>query len=760
MNKTLPKYFFVFTFLFLFGFVSKVQSQCPDLLIVATIPDPPVICEGDSATIIGYGMEVIMIYDNGNLLAWAEDSLTYSTGPLNSSTTYRVVGHTSGCPNQTINVTITIDPPANAGADDQVCDTVYQLNATPPTPSPPVVGSWTYYTTSPGTATFVPDTNSPNAIVTVTAYGVYNFVWTEAGGVCGVNSDTVVIEFIEQPVADAGNDTLLCDTLVYQLDATPSVGTGTWTYSGPGTATFAPNENDSNATVTVTAYGGYNFIWTEVNDICTDSDTVLVEFFEQPVADAGTDTIVCGDFYQLNAIPSVGVGTWTYSGPFGGTATFNPNENDSNAIVTVDVYGVYTFIWTEVNGVCTDSDTVLVEFFEQPVADAGADADTCGLVYILNANPSAGTGTWTYFGPGTAIFVPDENDSNATVTVTAYGEYNFIWTEVNGVCVADSDTVFVEFFEQPVADAGADADACGLVYILNANPSAGTGTWTYFGPGTTTFAPNENDSNATVTVTNYGVYTFIWTEVNGVCFDDDDAEILFKPLPYVDAGDNSTICYGDTITIQGIAEGVYWWDTGDSTLYIDVHPTEITIYYLNAILNNCYAYDSTIVFVNPLPDFILANNLTIEEICAGQVVIFEVLPDNFYEYIFYINDNIVQQGPSNTFETNTLQDKYTLRVYVYDTNGCVDYREWIANMRVIPNAFSPNRDGVNDIFMKGVEMIIINRWGKELYKGTEGWDGTYKGKDVPAGTYFYIIEFKDSKNAIVAHHKGSVLLIR
>ena len=108
MNKTLSKCFFVFTFLFLFGFVSKVQSQCADSLIVETIPDPPVICEGDSATIIGYGMELIMIYNNGVLLAWADDSLTYSTEPLNSSFTYRVVGHTTGCPNQTIYVTINV----------------------------------------------------------------------------------------------------------------------------------------------------------------------------------------------------------------------------------------------------------------------------------------------------------------------------------------------------------------------------------------------------------------------------------------------------------------------------------------------------------------------------------------------------------------------------------------------------------------------------------------------------------------------------
>ena len=68
---------------------------------------------------------------------------------------------------------------------------------------------------------------------------------------------------------------------------------------------------------------------------------------------------------------------------------------------------------------------------------------------------------------------------------------------------------------------------------------------------------------------------------------------------------------------------------------------------------------------------------------------------------------------------------------------------------VVPNAFSPNHDQINDVFkVKSYQNIvefhayIFNRWGQKLYEWTNidgGWDGTYRGKLVSAGVYFYVI---------------------
>ncbi|MCQ2960499.1 MAG: PKD domain-containing protein [Bacteroidales bacterium] len=76
----------------------------------------------------------------------------------------------------------------------------------------------------------------------------------------------------------------------------------------------------------------------------------------------------------------------------------------------------------------------------------------------------------------------------------------------------------------------------------------------------------------------------------------------------------------------------------------------------------------------------------------------------------------------------------------------------------VPNVFTPNGDGINDIFFEGMpdaELIIINRWGQELYRGNEGWDGTYNGKEMSAGTYFYMISLPTGKK-----YDGPLMLIR
>ncbi|WP_181358341.1 gliding motility-associated C-terminal domain-containing protein [Taibaiella chishuiensis] len=88
---------------------------------------------------------------------------------------------------------------------------------------------------------------------------------------------------------------------------------------------------------------------------------------------------------------------------------------------------------------------------------------------------------------------------------------------------------------------------------------------------------------------------------------------------------------------------------------------------------------------------------------------------------------------------------------------------------LIPNAFTPNGDGRNDIFQisnfsneKLIDFRIFNRWGTILFRSTDpknGWDGTYKGQEQPMGVYGYLIciGYPDGK---VETYKGTVTLLR
>jgi gliding motility-associated-like protein len=79
---------------------------------------------------------------------------------------------------------------------------------------------------------------------------------------------------------------------------------------------------------------------------------------------------------------------------------------------------------------------------------------------------------------------------------------------------------------------------------------------------------------------------------------------------------------------------------------------------------------------------------------------------------------------------------------------------------IIPNVFTPNDDGVNDVYLHDMAnclktIIIINRWGQTLYEGVDGWNGIIHGKPASPGTYYYIVT---AKNGDV--YKGALTLIR
>lgn len=75
-----------------------------------------------------------------------------------------------------------------------------------------------------------------------------------------------------------------------------------------------------------------------------------------------------------------------------------------------------------------------------------------------------------------------------------------------------------------------------------------------------------------------------------------------------------------------------------------------------------------------------------------------------------------------------------------------------------PNVFTPNGDGINDLLLEGIEILIYDRNGILLYSGSTGWNGKYKGKDMDTDTYFYTASYIDRNNQLQTK-KGSVTLL-
>ncbi|WP_343858100.1 PKD domain-containing protein, partial [Fulvivirga kasyanovii] len=414
-----------------------------------------------------------------------------------------------------------------------------------------------------------------NPTATSTAYGTYAFRLTETNGVC-TSTDDIVVTYTEQPVANAGTGGNMCGKDAgnpFTFSAVASSGTGTWTQqSGPGISTFA-DSNLATTSVTVDTYGTFVYRWTEVNGGCSDFDEVTVIFYEPTVADAdrgnGTPYDECDQTFLLDAVPSVSGSSGVWSMLSGaGVATFT-NSTSPTTQVSVSAYGNYVFRWTESNGVCTSSDDVEVNFYLQPVANAGSGGSECDLDFTFNASPSIGTGLWTQTGgPGISSFV-DASNPGTNVSVDTYGTYVYRWTENNNGCV-DFDEVTVNYNQAPVVISVADN---GTVLCEPATVSlsgeigggATTGSWSLVSGGTGTLSASSLTANI-VTATyivapnEYGPLVFRLTTDDadgaGPCTADfAEATITINQAAQVSAGADFEICEDETATINGVIGG-------------------------------------------------------------------------------------------------------------------------------------------------------------------------------------------------------------
>ena len=117
--------------------------------------------------------------------------------------------------------------------------------------------------------------------------------------------------------------------------------------------------------------------------------------------------------------------------------------------------------------------------------------------------------------------------------------------------------------------------------------------------------------------------------------------------------------------------------------------------------------------------------------------------------------------------TGHIQDIYgTYTGHIQDINGV---EEICRGELYIPNAFTPNKDGLNDIFLPKCDNLdtysleIYNRWGELVFSTTNstiGWDGTFKGSPCNADTYIYIIKYMQSGQSMDNLINGNLTLLR
>jgi fructose-1,6-bisphosphatase/sedoheptulose 1,7-bisphosphatase-like protein len=435
--------------------------------------------------------------------------------------TYTVTG-TAPCPDDTAQVSVTVNPAPDAGEDgsldicatDSPVDLFLSLGGTPDGG-----GTWSPALAS-GTGVFDPTVDAP---------GVYTYTVT---GTVPCPNDTAQVSVSIVPPAEAGdNGTLeLCSSdspvdLFLSLGGTPDSG-GTWSPAlASGTGVFDP---------AVDAPGIYTYTVTGTAP-CPD-DTAQVSVTVNPAPDAGEDGSldICATdspvdlFLSLGGTPDGG-GTWSPA-LASGTGVFDP---------TVDAPGVYTY--TVTGTVPCPNDTAQVSVSIVPPAEAGDNGtlELCSsdspvdLFLSLGGTPDSG-GTWSpALASGIGVFDP---------AVDAPGIYTYT---VTGTAPCPDDTAQVSVTVNPAPDAGEDGslDICAtdspvdLFLSLGGTPDGG-GTWSpALASGTGVFDP---------TVDAPGVYTY--TVTGTVPCPNDTAQVSVSIVPPAEAGDNGTLelCSSDS----------------------------------------------------------------------------------------------------------------------------------------------------------------------------------------------------------------------
>ncbi|MDQ6814893.1 MAG: gliding motility-associated C-terminal domain-containing protein, partial [Bacteroidota bacterium] len=258
---------------------------------------------------------------------------------------------------------------------------------------------------------------------------------------------------------------------------------------------------------------------------------------------------------------------------------------------------------------------------------------------------------------------------------------------------------------------------------------------------------------------NAGKYYIQVTSSDG-CKYADSTTVVVTAAPVVTTTSNKSICKGDSVLLGSSGGASYLWfpAKGLSSAFIAnpvARPSD-SIVYTVVVSNSASCKDSATVAINVISKPI-AHAGPDKEMVEGQSVQLngEVEGGNnnynitWYPSLFINNIHVLEPVVSPLATTS-----YVLTVD--SNNGCGSSSD-TASVRVfkkivVPNAFSPNGDGVNDSWnitalsaYENYELSVFNRFGQRVYNTkdySQPWNGTFNGEPLPVGTYYYLLDLK------------------
>lgn len=321
-------------------------------------------------------------------------------------------------------------------------------------------------------------------------------------------------------------------------------------------------------------------------------------------------------------------------------------------------------------------------------------------------------------------------------------------------------------------------------YKVNDAATPSTYTWAVNGvtqPGT------KNDFN--ITWNTAGIYTITVQEhaTNGCDGDMRTGLVYVLPPPVPNAGADQVICFGTAATLNGSGGTVYTWSPPDylsatniarpvmSTPFAGVYRYVLDV--TNAFGCKATTKDTVNITVLKEAKLFAGNDTSIAVNQPLQLNVIDVNNSGFISYLWSPSSGLnsaVVKNPVALFTSLIGNNGITYRITARTADGCtatddIKVKVFVKADIFVPNAFTPNGDGLNDVIrpvLAGIRELkyfrVFNRYGEMVFttsKPGEGWNGIYKGDRQNAGGFTWMAEGIDFNGNIIRKN-GAAILIR
>jgi gliding motility-associated-like protein len=463
---------------------------------------------------------------------------------------------------------------------------------------------------------------------------------------------------------------------------------------------------------------------------CSIRDSIRVSLL--PLTDLQADDIdVCSDFVAKPKVMSINANSFKWYSDAGFSDLIVQANSFETAKLKKDT--VFYVEAISANG-CITRDTVRITIFDVRIDDLPVCYDATATISVP-ATTDVASLTW-YRNPDYSGFIANtpsfETDKLQNDTV-----FYFEALSTKGCVAKNPVKVLVNHLpELVVSDTGVCAGTATTFAVVT---NAVSLKWY-------SEATCNNPINQTVsyTTTLYGDTVFYLKAFsNETCSVKDSMKVSVTQPPSVTAMDDRHLCHGEDVTLEILqSDGSIRWNVNPTT----VKPQSTQEYIVTASRPPCPdVHDNVVITVG--------DSLWIAPS-------FLPLYQSFTEYSLQLNTNagfpeysiVNSELPPGLYLSRTgeisgspnINDlEYAFTVQIEDEHNCTIEHEYVLERDFhIPKIFTPNGDGINDIFMPYHKIVVFDRMGIEIFRGDNGWDGTHQNKPVPRNIYFYMLSRK------------------